>query len=191
MKEKPNLGRVINVPGSSDLWVAISEIVFQHMLNHFLTFVPEWKENAINQLERLLINEEEVSWVEWSKLDELSSFDRLLQELDACLDSLDQDIYGSYDYASFENAHKHLHSMEWSDVDGESVDKYDYWNAVYAVMGDSVVPAVQEWMKEVQASDPKWTHGEEGFKYPVFTWDEEKQQTTIATAMWFSPFVSL
>ena len=57
MKEKPNLGRVINVPGKSQLWISINEIVFKFLLAHFLIAdSKEWKTNAIHQLKEVLKN---------------------------------------------------------------------------------------------------------------------------------------
>ena len=186
MKETTNLGRVINVLGVSKLWEEISEIVFHHLVSHFITGLPEWKNNAIHQLQRVLINEEEIPCDDRENLYELDSYQYMLQQLDECLKMLYQDMYGSYDYVSFEYAHKRLHG--WSDINGDMVDKYDYWSAVGAVLVDSVVPAVHKWMEEVQASDPKWTSGKDWFNRPVFTWNEEKQETIVTSVKFISPF---
>lgn len=185
-EEIVNLGRVINVPGVSKLWERISYLVFHHLVSHFMTGLPEWKSNAIHQLEKLLINGERISWVEWKKLYELNSYQRLLQELDACLEGLYYQIWGSYDYVSFEHAHQLLSG--WYDVNGQYVDKPAYWSAVYDVLDNSVVPAVQKWMEEVKASDPQWTNGEDWFNHPVFSWDEEKQETIFTSVKFISPF---
>lgn len=184
MKEKPNLGRVINVPGKSQLWERINEAVFKLLLGHFLMSGQEWRTNAIHQLKELL-KSKEASLPDFSNYKELSSREQIALNAEGDFAFIRWDMYGSCDYVAFEHAHGHL--SRWSDVNGNFVDKYDYWSATYEVLDDDVIPAIHKWMKEVEASDPEWMDSEEGFSYPIFNWHEERQTTVFASAKWRLP----
>lgn len=185
MEEKPNLGRVINVPGKSELWSSLNRIVCRFLLAHFLIGdSKEWKTNAIQQLKEALKKGEQP---DYSNYEELSGSKQIALNAEGNFAFIEWDMYGSYDYVSFEHAHAAL--MQWSDVNGNFVDKYDYWSAVYYVLYENVIPAIHKWIEEVEASDPKWMDNsdKEGFSYPIFSWNEEKQTTVFASAMWQFP----
>lgn len=184
MKEKPNLGRVINVPGKSQLWETINEIVFKLLLAHFLLGNQEWERNAIHQLKEAL----KYMGVQpnFGNYEELSSSEQIALNTEARFWYLGQHLYGSYKYVAFEHAHGAL--LEWSDVNGDFVNKYDYWDAASLVLYRNVIPAIHEWIEEVEASFPySWMYSKEGFEYPIFSWNEERQTTEFASAKWQSP----
>lgn len=184
MNKQPNLGRVINVPGKSQLWSSINEIVFRLLLGHFLLGKREWETSAIKQLSTgMKYMGEQPNFMNY---DVLSGSEQIALNVQANFWHIENDLYGSYKYVAFEHAHGAL--MEWSDVNGDFVDKYDYWFATYEVLHRNVIPAIYEWIEEVQASFPgSWTYSKGGFNYPIFSWNEEKQTTVFASATWRVP----
>lgn len=184
MKEKPNLGRVINVPGKSQLWETINRIVFKLLLAHFLLGDREWKTNAIHQLKEVLKNRGEIP--DFSNYEELSGSKQAALNAEGSFCWLMDCLWGDWhNYVTFE--HTYVRGLHWHDVNGNFIDKYAEKFAVRDVYYDDVVPAIHKWIKEVETSDPKWMDSKDGFSYPIFNWHEERQTTVFASVKWRLP----